>query len=208
MSVLKPDWVPGFGAIYTWFAMDRPGRIAFMLNNCFGDLPEALLRIDNVEALLDSMSEFVWEESPDYSTYPADKGGDFTVDLFSAWRFRDNLNKEYIINKLKNEWSESGKYSDANLAINKGLFIYWGVEGSSPGQDYPFGYEGETKMGDYFRYIVPTKFASVDDFPPALRSGIAVSRTLDFTVDRVLDNDKINDYFPAVFSPGLPHDTF
>ncbi|EOW6514156.1 hypothetical protein ACOZXQ_003975 [Cronobacter malonaticus] len=202
MNKLNVEWMPEFGSIYTWFAADKYGRVSLMLNNCFGGLPKSLLCIDNFEELLDSMSEFVWEESSGYSTYPADKCGDFTVDLFSAWRFRENLNKEYVINKLKDEWAKTGKYSDANLAINKGLFIYWGVEGSSPGQDYPFGYEGETKMGDYFRYIVPTKFASVKDFPPALHSGLVVSSTLDFTVDRVLDNDKINDYFPAVFSPG------
>ncbi|MDT3623903.1 hypothetical protein [Cronobacter malonaticus] len=73
MNKLNVEWMPEFGSIYTWFAADKYGRVSLMLNNCFGDLPKSLLCIDNFEALLDSMSEFVWEESSDYSTYPADK---------------------------------------------------------------------------------------------------------------------------------------
>ena len=49
MSILNINWKPEFGAIFTWFAMDKNGKIAVMVNNCFGDLPKALLSINNVE---------------------------------------------------------------------------------------------------------------------------------------------------------------
>ena len=85
------------------------------------------------------------------------------------------------------------------LPIYKGFFIYQGIEGSYEGEDYPIGYEGKTKMGDYFRYLMPTIYASIEDFPEELRHGIATSDTVDFTTDRLLDNDKINEYFPRMY---------
>ena len=51
-------------------------------------------------------------------------------------------------------------------------------------------------MGDYYRYLVPSIYASILDFPEDLQHVIAVSPMLDFTQDRVLDNSKINEYFP------------
>ena len=130
MSVLNINWEPGFGTIFTWFAMDKNGKIAVMINNGFG---------------------------------------------------------------------ESGQYSETNLSANKGLYVYQAIEGSNPGQDYPVGYDGETKMGDYFRYLMPTIYASIEDFPEELRHGIAVSDTVDFTTDRLFDNNKINEYFPRMY---------
>lgn len=73
MGCLNKDWRPGFGTIYTWFAMDRYGRIAVMVNNCFGDLPKVLLGLDGVDSLLDSISEFIWGESSQVSVYPEEK---------------------------------------------------------------------------------------------------------------------------------------
>ena len=54
-------------------------------------------------------------------------------------------------------------------------------------------------MGDYFRYLMPTIYASIEDFPEELRHGIAISDTIDFTKDRLLDNDKISEYFPRMY---------
>ena len=34
--VIDEQWVAGFGEIVTWFAMDKAGAIAVMVNNCFG----------------------------------------------------------------------------------------------------------------------------------------------------------------------------
>lgn len=58
--VLNVDWRPGFGSIFTWFCMDKNGRIGMMVNNGFGDLPRSLLQLDNVESRLDELNELVW----------------------------------------------------------------------------------------------------------------------------------------------------
>ncbi|HEM8181662.1 MULTISPECIES: hypothetical protein [unclassified Providencia] len=80
-----------------------------------------------------------------------------------------------------------------------GMFCYEALELPSEGDNYPIGYDGETKMGDYYRFIVPTVFLTIDDIPVPLRNYIVVSDTLDFTKDRLLDNDKISEYFPRMY---------
>lgn len=55
-------------------------------------------------------------------------------------------------------------------------------------------------MGDYFRYLIPTIYASIENFTKELRPAIAVSDTVDFTKDRLFDNDKISEYFPRMYS--------
>ncbi len=55
-------------------------------------------------------------------------------------------------------------------------------------------------MGDYFRFLIPTVYASIEDFIKELRPAIAVSDTVDFTKDRLFDNDKISEYFPRMYS--------
>lgn len=54
-------------------------------------------------------------------------------------------------------------------------------------------------MGDYFRFLQPTIYGSIEDFPKELRGLVAISKTVDFTVDRLLDNNLINTYFPEVY---------
>ncbi|ENX5418949.1 hypothetical protein MMK51_001137 [Proteus mirabilis] len=81
-----------------------------------------------------------------------------------------------------------------------GMFYFEALEGQSIGEDYPIGYEGKTKMGDYFRFIVPTVYATIADIPEELRKYIVVSDSLDFTKDRLLDNNKISDYFTHMYS--------
>ncbi|MFV4889657.1 hypothetical protein Q5E69_012640 [Acinetobacter baumannii] len=73
MHISRSDWEPGFGEIFTWFAMDKNGKIAVMVNNCWGRLPEALLVIPNFEDLLDDLNEYKWQESEKYASYPAEK---------------------------------------------------------------------------------------------------------------------------------------
>ena len=48
MSDLNENWKPTFGTIYTWFAMDKNGRIAMMMNNSWGDLPSSILSIKDI----------------------------------------------------------------------------------------------------------------------------------------------------------------
>ena len=199
MGDLDKDWVPGFGTIYTWFAMDKFGRIAVMVNNCWGDIPKSLLHIEHIENQLNDIGEYMWGESEKYNEYPENKKGGFYLDCYSAWLYGKEAKKEKIIEELKNEYSCSGNYSEANLAINRGFFEYFAVEGNKGGEDYPVGYSGETKMGDYYRFLAPSIYASIEDFPKDLRHLIAVSTTLDFENDRLLDNMKINFYFRSCY---------
>ncbi|MCW2483508.1 hypothetical protein J5224_31115, partial [Candidatus Symbiopectobacterium sp. NZEC135] len=92
------------------------------------------------------------------------------------------------------------KIGEYNLPSVKGFFVYHGIEGSFEGEDYLAGYEGSTKMGDYFRFLTPTVYGSIGDFPSELHRGIVVSDVVDFTMDRLFDNAKINDYFPRMYS--------
>lgn len=196
MSDLNKDWTPTFGTVYTWFAMDKKGRIAVMVNNCWGDLPKSVLNIPNAELLLDDLNEYMWEESKIFNKYPTNKKGKTILDLYSSLVFRHLRTKQEVVNWVVERSNYSLDSREENLPSKKGHFVYFAIEGSNQGEDYPVGYNGATKMGDYYRYLVPTVYASIEDFPQDLWHGIAVSDTLDFTKDRVLDNDKINTYFP------------
>ena len=200
MSDLNKNWKPDFGTIYTWFAMDKNGIIAVMVNNCWGDMPQSIITIPDIERLLDDLNEYMWEESGKYVNYPKNKEGKLIVDLYSHWRNKNKTDSRQISERLRNDIIELKNYSEANLSVNKGYFVYHAIEGNVEGEDYPVGYIENTKMGDYFRYLVPTIYASIHDFPKELWHGIAVSDSLDFTKDRVLDNNKINDYFPSNYS--------
>lgn len=197
MSQLKISWEPGFGTIYTWFGMDKNGKIAVMVNNCWGWLPNALLSVDNFESLLDDLNEYKWEESEKFIDYPPNKRGQTILDLYSSLVHRNTKSRKEIEDWINAK--QSDELSEINIPSQKGFFVYHGVEGDNPGQDYPVGYNGKTKMGDYFRYLMPTVYASIEDFPEELRHGIAVSDMVDFTTDRLLDNDKINEYFPRMY---------
>nr|WP_279039986.1 hypothetical protein [Snodgrassella alvi] len=59
---------------------------------------------------------------------------------------------------------------------------------------------GKIKTGDYYRSYLPTIYASTEDLPKELWPVIVVSDTVDFTKDRIFDNDKISEYFPRMFS--------
>ncbi len=198
MNISDKNWEPGFGTIYTWFAMDKNGKIALMVNNCWGWLPSSLLSIDNFENLLDELNEYKWEESENYVIYPKNKNGQTILDLYSFIANKDissRVDMEIWVNAHQDE-----ELNEINMPSRKGFFVYHGIEGDKEGEDFPVGFVGETKMGDYFRYLIPTIFASINDFPEELRHGIAVSDTADFTTDRLFDNDKINEYFPRMYA--------
>ncbi|MDY4389036.1 hypothetical protein SOV96_21475 [Pectobacterium aroidearum] len=200
MNTLNINWKPEFGTIFTWFAMDKHGKIAVMINNCFGDLPKALLSIDNAELLLDQLNEFLWEESEHFTDYPENKCGQTVSDLYSGLRFSHMANREEFDQWLTERSGHEHKLGEYNVPSVKGFFVYHGIEGSYEGEDYLAGYDGETKMGDYFRFLIPTVYGSINDFPSELRHGIAVSDVADFTTDRLFDNDRVNDYFPKMYS--------
>lgn len=194
---LTPDWTPGAGKIYTWYAMDKNGRIGVFVNNCWGDLPRCILLSEDASDMLINISEYLYEESQVFTSYPEDKAGGYLVDLFPAWI--GPKTKEKVKESHDEAFAKNRLSSEANFAINKGVFIYFAVEGNYPGEDYPVGYDGESEMGDYYRYLVPTVYGSIDDFPDELKSGIAVSDSIDFTVDRLIPSKSINQYFKTMY---------
>lgn len=171
-----------------------------MVNNCFGDLPRQLLVMEGVEDFLDRMNEFVWGESTEFAVYPKDKCGGFEVDLYSASAWRKRSSKEEVFESLLGELMRRGQFADANIPKNKGFYVYHGVEGSYPGEDYPVGYDGFTEMGDYFRFLIPSMPGGIEDFPAELRKGVSVSVDVDFSIDRILSGRNISKYFPRLYS--------
>lgn len=196
--MLTADWRPEWGRIYSWVAMDKNGYLAYMLNNCWGWLPKVYINIPNISELYDDLSEFIYCESAKYENN-IQKNGGFSADLFSYWRYK-HYSHETVFTNYKNCLDKGSTLTDAYLATQKGIFVFEGIEGYSQGEDFPVGYEGETKMGDYFRHLVPTVYATITDIPIPLRQYVVVSDTLDFTKDRLLDNDKISEYFTRMYS--------
>ena len=202
MSNLNENWKPTFGIVYTWFAMDKNGLIAVLINNTWGNLPQSILKIPSAELLLDDLNDYIWEESATFQEYPSNKNGRTILDLYSSVLYRNAKDRQEVERSVVQESNCSLGLRDENISSRKGYFLYHAVDGNTDGEDYPVGYEGKTKNGDYYRYTLPTVYASINDFPKELWHGIAVSDTLDFTKDRVLDNDKINIYFPKNHEAG------
>ncbi len=96
MSMLDINWEPSFGSVFTWFAMDKNGKIAVMINNGFGDLPKSLLAINNVTELLNDLNEYMWEESATFVNYPLNKGGSTILDLYSSYLYRHLSSKKKL----------------------------------------------------------------------------------------------------------------
>lgn len=198
MANLDKDWRPEFGLIYTWYAMDKEGKIAMMINNNWGDLPKVILCINDIEDKLDIISDYIWESSNNYNNFPANKNGNVLLDMYGFW-INKGASKNDVYKGIMDDYKELGIHSYTNIPINKGFYIYEAVEGYKEGDDYPVGYDGPSKMGDYFRFLQPTIYGSIEDFPKELRGLVAVSKTVDFKVDRLLDNNLINTYFPEVY---------
>jgi len=196
-NILHPGWKPGFGDVFTWFGMDKNGKIGVFVNNCWGDLPAIILKIDGIEGILDCINEFIHEESQVFTTFTPDKNGDYIIDMFPAWT--GPKTKEKVKEFYDYTLSQKNSLSYANLPKNKGFYIYYAVEGSFPGEDYPVGYDGETEMGDYYRYMLPTIYGQIEDFPEELRRCVAVSDSLDFTKDRLIPNSSINSHFRRMY---------
>lgn len=188
MYDLNISWVPEFGYVINWLAMDKNGRLALMINNCWGDIPKVILAKENIKEVLYNINDFLNEESDIYSFYPRNKEGEFILDFYSSLYERNN-NRNTLISYLKKDLLIRKNLSDVNIVVNKGIFIYQAIEGNKEGDDYPVGYEGETKMGDYYRYLIPTIYGTIEDFPKELWYGIAVSQTLDFTKDKLIFNE-------------------
>lgn len=195
---LDLNWKPGSARNHTWVAMDKNGRLGLMYNNGYGWLPTSLLKKPNIKEKLSDLCEYIDGDSNKHANN-IDKQGGYSIDLYSSWVYKDYENKRKIVEEFDKQLDRNFKYSTALIGCKMGMFLFEGLEGYSKGEDYPIGYDGETKMGDYYRFIVPTVFATIEDIPLPLRQYIAVSSTIDFTKDRLLDNDKISEYFPRMY---------
>lgn len=195
---LDLNWKPGSARNHTWVAMDKNGRLGLMYNNGYGWLPTSLLKTPNIKEKLSDLCEYIDGDSNKHANN-IDKQGGYSIDLYSSWVYKDYENKRKIVEEFDKQLDRNFKYSTALIGCKMGMFLFEGLEGYSKGEDYPIGYDGETKMGDYYRFIVPTVFATIEDIPLPLRQYIAVSNTIDFTKDRLLDNDRISEYFPRMY---------
>lgn len=195
---LNKDWTPDSARNHTWLAMDKNRYLAIVLNNGHGWLPKTLLEIVNIKETLSDLGEYIDGDSIKYINN-INKNGGYTIDLYSSWAFEKYKNKKQIIDEFNSQLEKNDNYCDSLLATKMRLFFYQAVEGYSKGEDYLVGYDGETKMGDYYRFIVPTIYATIEDIPQPLRQYVVVSDSLDFTQDRLLDNDKISEYFTRMY---------
>lgn len=193
MSSLNLNWKPSFGTMYYWIACDSKGKIARMMNNNWGDIPSVLLEQNNIEQTLDILSEYLWEESSLYQNYPKNKMGDSILDLYSSYPILHS--QEYMENWIKKNANYNLELRDENLPATKGIYIYQALDGNQEGDSYLIGYNGVTKIGDYYRYLMPTIYANILDFPKSLWNGIAVSKSLDFSKNQLISNENINLYF-------------
>lgn len=194
---LTPEWVPGSSYTYAWVAMDNQGHLAKMYNNNSGWLPEILLSVEDIKSYLNQLAEYIDGESEEYNNY-INKHGNYTVDLYSSYIYK-NYDKSKIIKEFDLELKKwNGNHCDAGVGSKMGMFLFEAI--NELYEDYPIGYDGETKIGDYFRFIVPTIYATIEDIPYDLRKYIVVSDSLDFTKDRLLDNNKISNYFTRMYS--------
>ena len=197
---LDLDWQPSFGEIITWFAMDKNGLVAIMVNNCFGKLPKVLLQVSELEGKLDRLNEYMWEESSGVVSYPENKGGLAILDLYSICRFGGDKSRKEVELIIAQRSAFDKKLLECSIPSIKGFYVYHAVEGSVQGEDYPVGYSGKTEMGDYFRYLMPTVYASIDDFPEELRGVVVVSDVLDFTSDQIVRSCEVDSIFNRLYS--------
>ena len=200
MEYLNEDWVPEFGTIYTWFAMDKFGKIAVMSNNCWGNIPKVLLKLQNTEEKLDLINEYMWEESAVYTDYPPHKNGQTILDLYSYVQYKRLNSRKEVEDEIYEYRGDKSRFGHENFPEFKGYFVFYAVDGECEGMDFPVGYDGETVAGDYFRYLMPTIYATIDDFPDDLKKLIVVSDVIDFEVDRLIPNDSIDQFFPRLYS--------
>ncbi|WP_177474927.1 MULTISPECIES: hypothetical protein [unclassified Pseudomonas] len=197
-------WKPGFGELITWFAMDKNGAIAVMVNNCFGALPAALLELPDLDEKLDGFNKFMWEESAGFNNCPENKNGQTILDLYSACTYRHTTSRQEVENWVCERSLFGGELTEYSIPSIKGFYVFHGVEGSVPGEDFPVGYDGPTVMGDYFRYLMPSIFAGIEDIPIELRGLIAVSDSLEFSKIPVLFSERIDCLFSHTYKKYSP----
>jgi hypothetical protein len=195
--MLNLNWKPEFGLVYTWYASDMNGQVAVFVNNNFGDIPKILLEMNGLEDKLDEISEFILEESAKYEKYFFRKNGNTVLDLYSSMRYR-NYSSIGEIDKQIQSRHQSGFVTENTIPAYKGIYVYHAVEGDRPGEDYPVGFDGESSMGDYFRFLSPTIVADINDFPFDLRKNIARSEAIEFSNLKIIRTHDLNVFFDCI----------
>ncbi|WP_157632236.1 hypothetical protein [Variovorax sp. CF313] len=186
---LNPNWVPQGADCFTWIAMDCSGKLAVMSNNGFGDLPESLLARNDSEELLNDFSDFLFEESKKYPSN-LQKNGLVNLHFYSSWIYRAKNGKNEVLLDILNDWRSKGNLANANLSINKGMFVFEALDhGNIPGE-FPVGYSRKCENGDYYKHLSPTILACIEDIPLPLREIVVKSDSLDFSrVDLIASGD-------------------
>ncbi|WP_414494136.1 hypothetical protein [Stenotrophomonas maltophilia] len=188
----------GGGSIFTWFAMDVNGRLAMFLNNRFGPVPTCVQEIIGALEKLRDLGEFAWGESSKHPAFTVGGGG-FSVDMYSRW-LNKSTSRSDLTRELQEEFDHDGSNSDAAIPIERGMYLFFAVEGNTVGDDCPVGYDRPVEMGDYYRYLVPEVCSGINDFPEELRGTFARARSIDFSKDRLLKGEFVDVYFPEVFA--------
>lgn len=195
--MLDLNWKPEFGLIYTWFASDKNGQVAIFVNNNFGDIPKTLLGVNGIEGKLDEISEFTLEESEKYKKYFFRKNGNTVLDFYSSVRYRNYSSTGEIETQIQSSL-QSKVVTENTIPAYKGIYVYHAVEGDRPGEDCPVGLDGESNMGDYFRFLSPTIVANINDFPCDLRKGIAKSEVIEFSNSKIIRTHDLNVFFDRI----------
>ena len=195
--MLNSDWKPEFGEIYTWLAADCCNKVGIFINNNFGDIPKCILSLEKVEERLDALNEFIFEESESYRDAFFRKDGGTTLEIYSSVKYRDYASRDEIESTIKRK-SRLGFINEYALPACKGLYVYHALEGDMPGMDRPVGFDGDADMGDYFKFLSPTVFASIEDFPDKFRSVIAKSRRFKFSELKMIKTVDLNRVFDSV----------
>jgi len=205
MKITHYIWRPGDHE-YLWFASDKNNRIAMFNNYMTGEIPLSIMTDKDFKEAIDSLYEYIFEESNRFSYYR--KHGQTVLKYYSFDSFRHRSHsrfdktpetpytlEEVLESITKYNQDNFKNICDENFPSRKGLFLFDAIRGYRPNCDYPVGYEGETQAGDYFSFLMPTDYATLDDIPEVFHSVIAKSDELDFTQTDLIKKQDIHKYF-------------
>lgn len=198
-------WRPGDNE-YLWFASDKHNRIAMFNNYMTGEIPLCIMKDEGFEELAYSLIGYIFEDPSEFPYY--NKNGQTILKYYSFDSFKHRSSsrldtiperpytlEEVLDNITKYNQDSFKNICDDNLPSRKGLFLFDAIRGYRPNCDYPVGYEGETEIGDYFSFLMPTDYATLDDIPEVFHSVIAKSNELDFTQTDLIKKQDIHRYF-------------
>ena len=126
------------------------------MNNNFGYIPKCVLSINEIEGKLDSINEFILEESEKYKNDYFRKNGKTEPKFYSSIRYREYPSKAPIRDVIQRQLA-SGSITEYSIPAHKGMYIYHALEECTPslGFDYPVGFNGHLGVGDYFKFLSP-----------------------------------------------------